>query len=95
MIFTVLDVVAELERSLIVERVKAGLRYARARGKTLGRPRIIVDAALVASLRKQVRSGSEITEETGLSRGTANARVPACPKTQRYNSCPKTPSCAY
>ena len=30
---------AELERSLIVERVRAGLRNARAKGKILGRPR--------------------------------------------------------
>ena len=36
MIFTVLGAVAELERSLIVERVRAGLRNARAKGKTLG-----------------------------------------------------------
>jgi hypothetical protein len=33
MVFTVLGAVAELERSLIVERVRAGLRNARARGK--------------------------------------------------------------
>src|SRR5580698_5347775 len=33
MVFTVLGAVAELERSLIVERVKAGLRNARAKGK--------------------------------------------------------------
>ena len=38
MVFTVLGAVAELERSLIVERVKAGLRNARAKGKRLGRP---------------------------------------------------------
>src|SRR5262249_49025653 len=37
MTFTVLGAVAELERSLIVERVKAGLRNARAKGKRLGR----------------------------------------------------------
>jgi len=41
MVFTVLGAVAELERSLIVERVKAGLRNARAKGKRLGRPRKI------------------------------------------------------
>ena len=35
MIFTVLGAVAELERSLIVERVRAGLRNARAKGKKL------------------------------------------------------------
>ena len=38
LVFTVLGAVAELERSLIVERVKAGLRNARAKGKKLGRP---------------------------------------------------------
>jgi len=37
MTFTVLGAVAELERSLIGERVKAGLRNARAKGKRLGR----------------------------------------------------------
>jgi DNA invertase Pin-like site-specific DNA recombinase len=39
MVFTVLGAVAELERSLIAERVRAGLRNARAKGKRLGRPR--------------------------------------------------------
>ena len=43
MIFTVLGAVAELERSLIAERVKAGLRNARAKGKKLGRPRLVAD----------------------------------------------------
>src|ERR1700736_2211906 len=38
MVFTVLGAVAELERSLIVERVRAGMRNARARGKKIGRP---------------------------------------------------------
>jgi hypothetical protein len=39
MVFTVLGAVAELERGLIVERVKAGLHNARAKGKQLGRPK--------------------------------------------------------
>ena len=38
MVFTVLGAVAELERSLIAERVKAGIRNARAKGKKIGRP---------------------------------------------------------
>jgi DNA invertase Pin-like site-specific DNA recombinase len=38
MIFTVLASVAELERSLIVERVRAGMRNAKAKGKLIGRP---------------------------------------------------------
>jgi len=40
MVFTVLGAVAELERSLIVERVRMGLRNARKKGKRLGRPPI-------------------------------------------------------
>ncbi len=36
MVFTVLGAVAELERSLIAERVRAGLPNARAKGKKLG-----------------------------------------------------------
>jgi DNA invertase Pin-like site-specific DNA recombinase len=39
MVFTVLAAVAELERSIIVEGVRAGLRNARAKGKRLGRLR--------------------------------------------------------
>lgn len=71
MIFTVLGAVAELERSLIAERVKAGLRNARAKGKRLGRPRVIVDAARIVELRERGRSWREIAGETGVSRGSA------------------------
>src|SRR6266446_2783766 len=53
LVFTVLGAVAELERSLIVERVKAGLRNARAKGKTLGRPQIVLDPSKIGRLRAQ------------------------------------------
>jgi DNA invertase Pin-like site-specific DNA recombinase len=70
MIFTVLGAVAELERSLIVERVRAGLRNARAKGKTLGRPRKIVDAGRLASLRAQGLSLRSIASELGVGLAT-------------------------
>src|SRR5215472_16318495 len=81
MVFTVLGAVAELERSLIVERVRAGLRNARAKGKKLGRPRVIVDAARIARLRSQGKSVREIADELGYSRSLvhktlANSRPP-------------------
>ncbi len=41
-VFTIIAAIAQLERSLIVERVKSGLRRARAEGKRLGRPRLQV-----------------------------------------------------
>src|SRR2546425_10505918 len=56
MIFTVLGAVAELERSLIGERVRAGVRNARAKGKRLGRPRVAVNGAKVRELRQAGRS---------------------------------------
>jgi DNA invertase Pin-like site-specific DNA recombinase len=68
MVFTVLGAVAELERSLIVERVRAGLRNARAKGKRLGRPRAAVDAARIGCLRAQGRSLRQIADELGYSR---------------------------
>ena len=71
MVFTVLGAVAELERSLIVERVRAGLRNARAKGKTLGRPRVAVDAAKIASLRATGASWQTISRQLGISAGTA------------------------
>ena len=66
MVFTVLGAVAELERSLIVERVKAGLRNARAKGKRLGWPSRDVDAATVAMLRSQGASWRTISTQLGV-----------------------------
>src|ERR1700687_2908836 len=69
-VFTVLGAVAELERSLIAERVRAGLRNARAKGKRLGRPRVSVDAARIATLRASGLSWPKIADELGVSVGT-------------------------
>jgi DNA invertase Pin-like site-specific DNA recombinase len=70
MIFTVLGAVAELERSLIAERVKAGLRNARAKGKTLGRPKVSLDAARIASLRARGLGWKRISKELSVGVGT-------------------------
>ena len=79
MTFTVLGAVAELERSLIIERVRAGVRNARAKGKRLGRPRVAVDRGRIARLRDSGASWSEVCDATGLSAGTARrclAKIP-------------------
>ena len=70
MVFTVLGAVAELERSLIVERVKAGLRNARAKGKRLGRPRKVLDAKRIAALRARGVGWKRIASELGVGVGT-------------------------
>src|SRR5450759_866006 len=61
MVFTVLGAVAELERSLLAERVRAGLRNAKAKGKRLGRPRVYADASRIATLRAQGASWADVT----------------------------------
>jgi DNA invertase Pin-like site-specific DNA recombinase len=53
--FQMCGVFAEFERAMIVERVNAGLKRARAAGQVLGRPRI--DASTEASIRKALAKG--------------------------------------
>ena len=81
MVFTVLGAVAELERSLIAERVRAGLRNAKAKGKRLGRPRKVVDASKIAALRAQGRSWRAIARQLGMSARSAR-RAGQNPPTQ-------------
>jgi DNA invertase Pin-like site-specific DNA recombinase len=79
MVFTVLGAVAELERNLIAERVKAGLRNARAKGKILGRPRKIVNSDEIKRLRAQGTSWRAVGTALGVSAATAfcaSARTP-------------------
>ena len=70
MVFTVLGAVAELERSLIVERVKAGLRNARAKGKRLGRPKRVVDLGRIAALRAEGAGWKHIAAKMSIGVGT-------------------------
>ncbi len=69
-VFTIVAAVATLERDLIRDRVRAGLRNARAKGKKLGRPRAVVDAAEVAALRASGASWRAIARELGVGEGT-------------------------
>jgi DNA invertase Pin-like site-specific DNA recombinase len=70
LVFTVLGAVAELERSLIVERVQAGVRNARAKGKTLGRPRVYPDQRRITALRAEGLSWAKIAKRLGVGEGT-------------------------
>jgi len=70
LVFGIFASIAEFERELIRERVRSGLAAARARGKRIGRPRKVVDAERIATLRAQGRSWRAVARETGLSIGT-------------------------
>jgi DNA invertase Pin-like site-specific DNA recombinase len=80
LMFQIIGAMAEFERALIQERVRAGLRNARNKGKRLGRPRVMVYASQIATLRSQGCSWAQITDEIGVSKGTAQRAVVALPK---------------
>jgi DNA invertase Pin-like site-specific DNA recombinase len=66
LMFQIIGAMAEFERSLIQERVKAGLRNARAKGKRLGRPRAEVRESKVNSLRAAGAPWREIAKQLGI-----------------------------
>jgi DNA invertase Pin-like site-specific DNA recombinase len=70
LMFQIIGAMAEFERALIQERVRAGLRNARAKGKRLGRPRVTVDVPRIAALRAQGLSWASIAATLGIGEGT-------------------------
>lgn len=86
LVFTILGAVAEGERNLIAERVRAGLRNARAKGKTLGRPRVEVDVTRIKSLRASGHSWRKIAHTLGVSVGTVHAAAQSHRRTQGASS---------
>jgi DNA invertase Pin-like site-specific DNA recombinase len=80
LVFGIFASIAEFERELIRDRVRSGLAAARAKGKNIGRPRVSLDVLQIMSLRREGRSWSEITRETGISKGTAQRAVADLPK---------------
>ncbi len=66
-IFTIISAVAQLERDIIVERVKAGLRRAKASGKQLGRPRASIDLEKLHRLHCEGLSHRQIAAQLGIS----------------------------
>ena len=73
MIFSIFAALAEFERELIVERTKAGLESARARGKVGGRKFILSKSQIrlaEVSMKNKDISVTELCIELGISRAT-------------------------
>ena len=72
LLFTLMSAIAQFERDVIADRTKEGLRSARARGRTGGRPKANPDAVKKAV--KLYRTGQysvkEIEELTGVKKST-------------------------
>ncbi len=65
-VVVIISAIAELERSLIVERVRAGLRRAKLEGRRLGRPPLLVDREAVRRDRQQGLSISQLAKQHGI-----------------------------
>src|SRR5271169_3790074 len=62
LLFHIMGAVAQFERDLIAERVRAGIAHARAMGKRIGRPRARIDVIQVRTQRAQGRSLRQIAK---------------------------------
>ena len=80
-IFTIISAVAQLERDIIAERVKAGLRKAVENGKKLGCPRIKVSENQLQMLSEKGLSIRQIARQLNLSVTTVARRLKGVSKT--------------
>lgn len=71
LMFHVIAAMAEFERDLTIERVRAGIDNARAKGTKFGRPSVVASATVVASLRAQGLSWRKIGAQLEISEATA------------------------
>ncbi len=73
MVFVVISAVAELERSLIRERVVMGLQRAKMQGRKIGRPAVHLDSDELQALREEGFSYRAIARQLGVSHPTVLA----------------------
>jgi DNA invertase Pin-like site-specific DNA recombinase len=67
-VLSILATIAKQERVRMSERVKAGLDRAKAQGKVVGWPKVVIDRDRVVQLRDQGLSHWQICQEVGISR---------------------------
>ena len=72
LMFQIIGAMAEFERSLIQERVRAGLRNAKLKGQTLGRPPLTLDHGRITRLRASGATIREISAQLGVSASTVH-----------------------
>jgi DNA invertase Pin-like site-specific DNA recombinase len=79
LMFQIIGAMAEFERSLIVERVKAGMRNARAKGKRIGRPpRTYLSPDTRQVIAEAYRDGDGSLRQVAVRFGTSVGMVQRC-----------------
>lgn len=67
---TIISAIAELERSLVVERVKSGMRRARLEGRQIGRARLDINREQVVEDRRSGMSLTQVAKRHNISRAS-------------------------
>jgi DNA invertase Pin-like site-specific DNA recombinase len=67
---TIISAIAELERSLVVERVKSGMRRARLEGRQIGRSRLDVNREQIVIDRRSGLSLTQVAQRHNISRAS-------------------------
>lgn len=80
MVLTFLSAIAEFERDLIKERVRAGMRRAREEGVRVGRPRTAIDIRRALELRRAGLGFKQVARQIGVPRSTLFRTLQAIPK---------------
>lgn len=70
LMFQIIGAMSEFEKALIQERVVAGIKNAKAKGKQLGRPKRLVDISQVEKLRGEGKSWRNVAREMRIGLGT-------------------------
>lgn len=71
-VVVIIGAIAELERNLIVERVRAGMRRARLEGRHIGRKPLELDRTAILRDRERGQSLGQLAKSHGISRTTVH-----------------------
>jgi DNA invertase Pin-like site-specific DNA recombinase len=71
-VVVIIGAIAELERNLIVERVRAGMRRARLEGRAIGRPALVLDRDAIFQDRRRGQSIGQIAKAHRINRTTVH-----------------------
>jgi DNA invertase Pin-like site-specific DNA recombinase len=88
-IIVIVGAVAELERNLIIERVRAGMRRAKLEGRTIGRQPLELDRSSILRDRNQGQSLRQLAKSYRVSRATIHRVV--CKQTMPVGAVTKGP----
>jgi len=82
-IVVIIGAIAELERNLIIERVRAGMRRARLEGRHIGRRPLDLDREAILRDRQRGHSLGQIAKSHGISRATVHRVIHEPPSQEK------------